>query len=61
MRGIYMDTFYTPAEVAKMLKTTRRTVYKWIKDGKLKSFKAGKFVRIAKDDLETFLGRPVDK
>ena len=56
-----MDTFYTPAEVAKMLKTTRRTVYKWIKDGKLKSFKAGKFVRIAKDDLETFLGRPVDK
>ncbi len=54
-----MDHFYTPAEVADMLKTTRRTVYKWIEQGKLKSVKAGKYVRIARDDLESFLGRPI--
>lgn len=54
-----MDKFYTPAEVADMLKTTRRTVYKWIEQNKLKSVKAGKYVRIARDDLEAFLGRPI--
>lgn len=54
-----MDIFYTPAEVAELLKTTRRTVYKWIERGDLKAFKVGKFVRIAKDDLEAFLGRPL--
>lgn len=56
-----MDFFYTPAEVAEMLKTTRRTVYKWIEKGELKSFKAGKFVRIAHEDLEHFIGRPIPK
>ncbi len=54
-----MDNFYTPAEVAEMLKTTRRTVYRWVKSGKLKSVKAGTYVRIARDDLEAFLGRPL--
>ena len=54
-----MDAFYTPAEVAEMLKTTRRTVYKWIEKGELKSFKAGKLVRIASEDLEDFIGRPI--
>jgi len=54
-----MDTFYTPAEVAAILKTTRRTVYKWIEQGDLKAFKVGKFVRIAREDLETFIGRPL--
>jgi excisionase family DNA binding protein len=56
-----MDIFYTPAEVANMLKTTRRSVYRWIKAGKLKSVKAGKYVRIARDDLEAFLGRSIPR
>ena len=54
-----MELFYTPEEVANMLKTTRRTVYTWIKEGKLKSVKVGKYVRIARDDLEAFLGRSI--
>jgi len=54
-----MDIFYTPEEVADMLKTTRQSVYRWIKAGKLESFKVGNHVRIARDDLESFIGRPI--
>ncbi len=55
-----MDKFYTPAEVADLLKTTRRTVYNWIEKGQLKSIKVGHLVRITKADLETFIGQPID-
>ena len=54
-----MDRFYTPAEVAELLKTTRRTVYNWIEKGQLKSVKAGKLVRIKRADLEEFIGQPL--
>jgi len=54
-----MDQFYTPAEIADMLKTTRRTVYKWIEKGHLKSVKAGKLVRIKRADLEEFIDQPL--
>ena len=54
-----MDRFYTPAEVAELLKTTRRTVYNWIEKGQLKSVKAGKLVRITRADLEEFIGQPL--
>lgn len=54
-----MNRFYTPAEVAELLKTTRRTVYNWIEKGQLKSIKAGKLVRITRADLEEFIGQPL--
>lgn len=54
-----MENIYTPEEVAEKLKASRRTVYRWIKKGELKSFKAGKLVRITREDLEAFIGRPV--
>ncbi len=55
-----MEQFYTPAEVAELLKTTRRTVYKWIADGHLKSIKAGNLVRIPRSDLEEFIGHKIE-
>jgi len=54
-----MDQFYTPSEVAELLKTTRRTVYNWIKNGQLKSFKAGHLVRVTKADLEEFMNQTI--
>ena len=49
------ETLYTPEEVAEKLKTTRRTVYRWIEDNKLKALKAGKMWRIPQSALDEFL------
>lgn len=54
-----MDTVYTPEEIAEKLKSSRRTVYRWIEKGELKAFKAGKLVRITRQDLEAFIGIPI--
>ncbi len=55
-----MEQFFTPVEVAELLKTTRRTVYNWIADGQLKSIKAGNLVRIPRSDLEAFIGHKIE-
>lgn len=46
------EQYYTIEEVAKTLKVVYLTVYRWIQDGKLKAYKAGKQYRIKKEDLE---------
>ena len=33
---------YTLAEIEELLQVTRRTLYNWIKSGKLKAFRIGK-------------------
>ena len=38
-----------------MLKVAYLTVYRWIQDGKLKAYKAGKQYRINKTDLDRFI------
>jgi len=53
------QSIYTPEEIAEKLKTTRRTVYRWIEKGELQAFKAGKMWRITREDLEKFLGRSI--
>ena len=49
------EKFYTVDEVAIILKVNPMTVYRWIKAGKLKSYKAGKQYRVKKEDLDKFL------
>ena len=49
------DQYYTIEEVAEMLKVVYLTVYRWIQDGKLVAFKAGKQYRISKLDLNHFI------
>jgi len=49
------DKYYTIEETAKMLKVVYLTVYRWIQDGKLKAYKAGKQYRIKREDLDKFL------
>lgn len=53
------DEFYTPEEVAALLKVSRQAVYNWIARGRLKAVKAERVTRIRRADLETFL-QPVE-
>lgn len=56
-----MQEFYTPQEVAEMLKVPRKTVYAWLQQEKLQGVKAGDLWRIPKEALEAFLKRPASR
>ena len=45
---------YTLKEIEELLQVTRRTIYNWIKGGKLKAFRIGKEWRVTKEALEDF-------
>ena len=47
--------FYTINEVASLLKVSRTTVERRIKDEELKTYKFGGNIRISKSDLMSFL------
>ena len=48
-------SLYTIDEVCNILKVTRRTVYSYIKDGKLHATKVGKYWRVTEENLKAFL------
>jgi excisionase family DNA binding protein len=50
-------TFYTLNEVADALKLTRRTLYTYIKQGKLNALKIGKYWRVSDADLRALISR----
>jgi len=50
-----MDKLLSVNEVAKQLAVDPETVYRWIRDGDLKVFRAGGLWRIKQDDVEVFL------
>jgi len=45
-----------PDEVAEMLQVSRRTVVRWLKEGRLKGVRVGRLWRVREEDLEAFLG-----
>ena len=45
---------YTLGELTDILQISRRTLYNWIKSGKLKAFRAGKEWRVTREALEEF-------
>lgn len=45
----------TPEEVAAEVRVTRRTVYEWLRNGKLPGLRAGRWWRVRREDLEAFL------
>jgi len=50
---------YTLEEVIAILKVSQRTVYNYIKSGKLKAHKLGKEWRVQHEDLQRFVnGQP---
>lgn len=50
---------YTINEVVDILKVTRRTVYTYLAEGKLKAIKMGKYWRVTEDNLKEFLSADV--
>jgi len=55
-----MDEILTVPEVAKYLKVSRTTVWRWCNDGKLLAFKVGKAWRIHRSEIEKIVGRKLD-
>jgi excisionase family DNA binding protein len=47
--------FFTIAEVAERLRVSTRTVRRWIESGDLIAHRPGGIVRVAENDLRTFL------
>jgi excisionase family DNA binding protein len=48
-------TFLTPDQVAEVLQIEARNVREMCLRGELKSYKVGKFIRIERKDLDTYL------
>jgi excisionase family DNA binding protein len=49
------DTFYTPEELAGMLKVTRQAIYNWIQQGRIEAVRIGRTVRIPGEEVERLL------
>lgn len=50
-----MEEHFTPQEVAKKLKIDMSTVYRWIREGRLKAVKIGHFWRVSESELQRLL------
>jgi len=46
---------YTPAEAAELLKVNPQTVWKYIREGRLRASRLGRVYRIRETDLELLL------
>ncbi|RME59061.1 DNA-binding protein [Candidatus Parcubacteria bacterium] len=49
------SAYITIPEAADLLRVSQRTVYRWIKEGKLPCFHIGNVTRIAQQDLFAFI------
>jgi len=50
-----MENYLTPKEIAEKLKLNIRTVYKWIREEKLRAVKLGDVWRISESELDRFI------
>lgn len=57
-----MEQFYTVEEVAKALRVTRQTIYRWMQSGALRYVLVGERRRIPHSALSAFIreGKPED-
>ena len=49
------DPFYTPDELAALLKVTRQAIYNWIQQGQIEAVRIGRTVRIPGEEVERLL------
>ncbi len=54
-------TLYTVEEVKDILKISQRTLYNYIKSGKITAVKIGKYWRIRQSDLQQFIEDNINK
>lgn len=50
-----LTKIYTIEEVVEILKVTRRTVYNYLKEGKLNAVKLGRSWRVTEEELNRFI------
>ncbi|HHT09990.1 MAG: helix-turn-helix domain-containing protein [Atribacterota bacterium] len=50
-----MKKFLTIKEISEDLKVSVSTVRRWVMEGKLKTYKLGKVIRISEEDLMEFI------
>ena len=46
---------YTLEEVASILHVTKRTLYRYLKEGSLKAVRVGKYWRVSHENLQEFI------
>jgi excisionase family DNA binding protein len=49
--------FYSTSEVANLFRVNRVTIYRWVKDGKVKAYGIGKHLKIPLSEVERLLGK----
>lgn len=52
---------YLVEELAKKLRVSNMTIYRYIKTGKLKAYKIGKEFRIDREEFNNFLNKSLNK
>jgi excisionase family DNA binding protein len=52
------DTLLNPEQVATRLQVSEYTALKWLREGRIKGRKLGKFWRVKAEDLEAFINQP---
>lgn len=52
-----MDEILTLPEIAKYLKVSRTTVWRWCNEGKLQAFRLGRSYRVHRAELERHVGQ----
>ena len=50
-----LPKFHAVTEIAEQLGVSSRTVWRWIDQGELVSYRLGRSVRVSDDDLRAFL------
>jgi excisionase family DNA binding protein len=55
------DPFYTPEELAEILKLNIITIYRYIRSKKLKAYKIGNIYRIDKETFNNFINKKLIK
>ncbi|GGA57897.1 hypothetical protein GCM10007416_33870 [Kroppenstedtia guangzhouensis] len=56
-----MSDIMTPAQVAKRLQVTERTVYKYLANGEMEAVKIGRVWRITEEQLQKFIQKNTRK
>jgi acetyl-CoA synthetase len=49
------EAYYTLQEIADRLKVSYRTVYRWVRSGRLAAYKFGQDWRVSESDLRAFI------